>query len=114
MTLVAARTLVDDQHVQGGAYVLSIEGVLFAVIARRVSDGKPEALIEDVRTPTRAERYVTGPVGRRRTMLVFGHVVDADAETGAEWVPVAELIGCQLVRASTRVGVSKFEVDAAN
>lgn len=118
MSATTDTVLVDDRHVRAGAYVLSIEHEprLFAVVDRRVNSliGGPEALIEDVATPTRTQRYLNSvevsrrPLRWRPCRLSSGELVDADADTFMVWVPVSDLVGWELVRPPTGMGVTAF------
>lgn len=121
MSATAAPVLVDDRHVRPGAYVLSIEmRHLYFVVDRRVNyahgqgKGRPEALIEDVSTPTREQRYLNTlevanrPLRWRACRLSTGELVDSDADVTTTWVPVAELVGWELVRAPEGMGVTTF------
>lgn len=112
----ARRPLVDDRHVRPGAYVVTAEGELVAILERRVNSliGGPEALIEHVRTPTREQRYLDPvevakrPLRWRPCRLGSGELVDAAADTTAAWVPVRLLVGATLVRAPDSMGVTSF------
>lgn len=119
MTAAAAPVLVDDRHVRPGAYVLSIDRRLYAVVERRVNyggqtTGRAEALVEDVSTPTREQRYLDPvqvsqrPLKWRPVRLSTGELVDAAADTMAAWLPVTSLVGWELIRAPTGMGVSRF------
>ena len=114
MTAVAATTLVDDRHVRPGAYIATITDDLLYVVDRRMEAGRPVALCEDVKTPTRRERYLDTvevaqrPLKWRACRLTSGELVDADADTRVAWIPVAELVGMELVRAPEGVGLSSF------
>lgn len=118
---VAAPVLVDDRHVRAGAYVLSIESRLYAVVDRRVNyahgqgKGRAEALVEDVATPTPEQRYLSRMdvirhpwKYRRAVTLPNGALIDGDADTTTAWIPVAELVGWELVRAPEGMGVTSF------
>jgi hypothetical protein len=107
---------VDDRHVRAGAYVVTEDGYLFAVLDRRVNSliSGSEALVEDVGTPTREQRYLDPvqvakrPLRWRACRLGSGVLVDADAETMSAWIPVGNLVGAELVRGPVGLGVSSF------
>jgi hypothetical protein len=108
MVAATSYTLAAEQHVRPGAYLLDVDGKLYAVLDRRVNSliGGAEALVEDVATPAPAQRYVER--ARHTVQLSSGRVVDCDADTSTAWVPVFDLLGCELIRPPARLGVTAF------